>query len=44
MMKIYGNVCYKYRKVENLKISYISKKHLVFLLLAVSVVINTKKN
>ena len=27
MMKIYCNVCDKYRKFKNLKISYIFKKH-----------------
>ena len=41
MMKIYCNVCDKYRKFKNPKISYIFKKTL---LPTISVVINIKKN
>ena len=41
MMKIYCNVCDKYRKFKNPKISYIFKKTL---LSTISVVINIKKN
>ena len=40
MMKMYRNVCNKYRKSKKPKISYIFKKDLVFLLFTVRGVMN----
>ena len=42
-MKMFCNVWNKYGKSKNTKISYILKKHLVFLLFKVSVVTNIIK-
>ena len=42
MLKIYCNVCNRYRKFENLKILFF-KTHYVFGLFTLSVVMNTQK-
>ena len=42
MKKIYCVICGKYRKFEKPKISYLLKKHLFFLLFAVSARMNMK--
>ena len=42
-MKMYCNVCKKYRKSKKPKVSYIFKKHSVFLLFTVRGVMNIKK-
>ena len=43
MKKLYYIICSKYRKFEKLKILYLLKKHLVFLLFAASVKIKVEK-
>ena len=43
MMRIYLDVCYKYRKFESLTISHILKKHQIFILFAVNEVMIGKK-
>ena len=43
MIKMYCNICNKYRKFKNSKI-YLKEKHQVFLLLTVSVLMNIKKD
>ena len=41
-MKTYCNVCNKYRKSKKIYIYILKKKHQVFFLFAVSVVMNTR--
>ena len=43
MKKLYCIICSKYRKFEKLKILYLLKKYLVFLLFAASVKIKVEK-